>query len=401
MKSPLVVLVLVMSCFFLILTYQAQQRSLTARTTDGLIRVQKKQYRTVIDAEQNEIAFQRRRLDELSDILTKQTVLAFHPMEEFPVLVKKLEDQMVDMVKDEDNAVPWERRKPGWTKESNRFIVRHINLCAAVKDFQRLDNGNKMKPHVLLTSLGQNWGAVSTYVNERTVNWGSLSKILKDTGECTTEELFEYLHHPHTLAVITTQHQAFNHPKIHSIPIGINEHPSFITKNLKKSDPETPRSNLLMINFATDNKYAQHRKQVAEVVIENFQKSSRKQQPVNTYGYGTLDDFYKELQVSKYVLGPSGLGWDCHRFWEALYMGSIPVIETYYRDDGWRRVMDDLPILWVDHFRSVTPELLEEEYPKLMAKWESYRWEKLTIPYWVDFVKSFHEPSTELHNLLY
>lgn len=41
-----------------------------------------------------------------------------------------------------------------------------------------------------------------------------------------------------------------------------------------------------------------------------------------------LDDYFEAIRSSKLALSPPGLGWDCHRHYEAAMLGSVPVI-TY------------------------------------------------------------------------
>lgn len=70
-------------------------------------------------------------------------------------------------------------------------------------------------------------------------------------------------------------------------------------------------------------------------------------------------------------------------------MGAIPVLETYYRKDGLYRTYDDLPVLWVDHYDNVTPTLLENAYPTILAKAQEYNFAKLTNEWWFDLINSY------------
>jgi hypothetical protein len=42
-------------------------------------------------------------------------------------------------------------------------------------------------------------------------------------------------------------------------------------------------------------------------------------------------EYLAEVRRHKYVLSPPGNGWDCHRTWEALYCGSIPIVSISKR----------------------------------------------------------------------
>ncbi|MEI7776223.1 MAG: hypothetical protein WCK17_15770 [Verrucomicrobiota bacterium] len=65
-------------------------------------------------------------------------------------------------------------------------------------------------------------------------------------------------------------------------------------------------------------------------------------------------EFASQLRQSKFVVSPPGNGSDCHRTWEALYLGAIPVI---LRDTLDSSLVDGLPIWAVDdwdEFLSIT-----------------------------------------------
>jgi len=57
----------------------------------------------------------------------------------------------------------------------------------------------------------------------------------------------------------------------------------------------------------------------------------------------------------RFVVSPQGGGVDCHRTWEALCLGSIPIIKTSFLDP----LYEGLPVLIVDAWESVTPDLLD------------------------------------------
>ena len=99
--------------------------------------------------------------------------------------------------------------------------------------------------------------------------------------------------------------------------------------------------------------------------------------------------YFKELGDAKFALSPGGWGLDCYRHWEALSMGTIPVIEHLDRVDGWFRTFDDLPVAWIDHLTNVTPQWLEDKYKEIVSQWDTYNWEKMTKHYWNNMVLSY------------
>jgi hypothetical protein len=84
-------------------------------------------------------------------------------------------------------------------------------------------------------------------------------------------------------------------------------------------------------------------------------------------------------------------------------MGTIPIVEipttnfrkwrNFFRgeqklEDGWRRTFEELPVLWVHSYDQVTPEFLEQKYREIAANNQQYNYLKLTIDWWIEFVRS-------------
>eukprot|EP00536_Pseudo-nitzschia_multiseries_P010560 jgi/Psemu1/307394/fgenesh1_kg.326_\ len=322
--------------------------------------------------------------------------------------------------------------------------------------------------------------------------------------------LKEYLDSPYTLAVITTQHQAlFNHPKVFSLPIGVansqnganallnrllrqqqqwqkqgenepegsslskverlhlrkqgdaNQHEasgvdsslSKVGDGKSKSKLSDPRPRLLMINSSP----TPTREPQMNAVIRNFEESGHPQGKGIQNMYETYegsyeeqrDHYYADISSSKFILCPSGIGWDTYRIWESIILGAIPVIErhkytyglityplssskstklihlpgektkeseklshhlrkhngtleTVEYFDGWQKSLDDLPVVWIDgefgdkppkqgerNRNYLTPQFLEEQYDALAARAGDFRYEKLTSLHWIQFVESF------------
>lgn len=242
------------------------------------------------------------------------------------------------------------------------------------------ETGGIKRPHVLIAGINENWGEFSTPVPNRTVDWGEWRGHFKRNG-CQEEDLWAYLDHENVSAVFTTTHQFLDHPKVFSVPLGVKG-PDILIELQQRMDAPN-RTELLVINHGD----FQHRPAIAKSVIANFNGTIE-----NGYrSRGGKDEFRDSLRHAKFVLAPSGLGWDTYRAWEALALGTIPVLERYYRKDGFHRTFDFLPVLWVDHFDNVTPALLTAEYPRIVSRAREYRFEKLTNWWWVDLINSYRE----------
>ena len=279
--------------------------------------------------------------------------------------------------------------KANGIKEPDLGASKYIfwgSICEAAAAFSvhRKKEGAEPLPHVLFFRMNENWGGFSEAIPNKTAEWiRDLEGEWKKQG-CTKDQIFEYLDHPDTLVGITMQFQIYDHPKVHSLPLGIKDldQARFLKDRLEHKQHE--RTQLLMVN----SKPRPMREAAIKKVIQNFGGIVN-----NTYGLGgktkSFENYYDEMQRSKFIMAPGGLGFDCYRHWEALYMGTIPVMEHLNRTDGWFRTFDDLPVAWIDSFENLTPEFLEREYARITGNARSYKYEKLTKKYWVDFIKSF------------
>jgi hypothetical protein len=86
--------------------------------------------------------------------------------------------------------------------------------------------------------------------------------------------------------------------------------------------------------------------------------------------------------VSRYmfIASPPGNGLDCHRTWEALYMGCIPIVEDNYMNRKFREM--GLPMVLVanwDSIRTWGEQELKTTYAELQG---GIRSEGLFVPWW-------------------
>ena len=87
--------------------------------------------------------------------------------------------------------------------------------------------------------------------------------------------------------------------------------------------------------------------------------------------------------MSKYtfILSPFGNGMDCHRTWEALCLGCIPILKA----PGFKQMFENLPVLIVYNWSDVNQELLDKTIEEFKTR--TFNYEKLSLKYWVDKIK--------------
>ena len=75
--------------------------------------------------------------------------------------------------------------------------------------------------------------------------------------------------------------------------------------------------------------------------------------------------YLKDVKESMFVLSPPGNGLDCHRTWEAIFMGSIPVVASHSFDES----SASSPVLVVKDFWQIqASQLLTYKHPSFKSR---------------------------------
>lgn len=93
-------------------------------------------------------------------------------------------------------------------------------------------------------------------------------------------------------------------------------------------------------------------------------------------------EYLKDIARSKFVLSPHGAGLDCYRTWEAMWLGSIPVVKKSTLDP----MYEDLPVIIVNDWKEVTEEFLLKKWHEMKSK--TYNLEKLYAAWWINRIKT-------------
>lgn len=192
-------------------------------------------------------------------------------------------------------------------------------------------------------------------------------------------DMSKYLEDP-KLVVWFAQNIDYLHPKLKPLPIGIanqyNPHGNIDT--FKAAMEDVPawqgRVNKVYLNFAVHTN-----PQERQGALDFFSQCS----------YAVIADFkppaqyLNEMKQYRYVVNPPGNGLDCHRTWEALMLGCVPIMKHSLLDP----MFEALPIIFINNWAEVTEEFLEQESAKMVHK--KYNLEKVYVNYWINFIKSF------------
>ena len=88
-------------------------------------------------------------------------------------------------------------------------------------------------------------------------------------------------------------------------------------------------------------------------------------------------DNWKQITHYAFVASPFGNGMDCHRTWEALCLGAIPIVKA----PCFRSLFEGLPVLVVNQWSDVTASLLRETVETFRSASPFPGLEKLELDY--------------------
>lgn len=83
-----------------------------------------------------------------------------------------------------------------------------------------------------------------------------------------------------------------------------------------------------------------------------------------------------------FTISPHGNGLDCHRTWEALCLGCIPIVKT----SGLDPLFEDMPVWIVSAWSEVTEENMKNKINEFRER--TFRYERLGLNYWRDRISS-------------
>jgi len=209
-------------------------------------------------------------------------------------------------------------------------------------------------------------------------------------------EIFEtFISNPFLLHWFS-QNMTIDHPKITRMPIGMDYH------TMESRDVWGPitiaSTQEVLLNGVKSNCVPFYERELKCYSNFHFQMNTK-------YGQDRKDAiaqisselvFYEPQIVSRlkswntqkeyaFIISPHGGGYDCHRLWEALILGCIPIVKTSPID----KLYEDLPVFIVKSWHDITMELLVKTVDAFKIKHQrgEFKYEKLSLQYWMTQIK--------------
>lgn len=171
--------------------------------------------------------------------------------------------------------------------------------------------------------------------------------------------------------------EAVKFKKFRMIPIGVNRSLHIYEQrheinNLFKQLRNQPKKGLLYANFRINAGSTDHRRSTYETLKnKSFCVMS---------GPKNFENYITETAHFKFAASPLGDMYDCYRHWEALLVGTIPIVQA----SSLNKIFEGLPVIVVKNYNELTENFLNQQYKKL--KHQEYTFEKLYMKYWVDII---------------
>ena len=199
---------------------------------------------------------------------------------------------------------------------------------------------------------------------------------------------FDLLSNHHLLAAWFAQNKDAQHPKLYALPIGLDFHSRWRDAQIWGGGfilPAMQEAELRQISKSSlrwsDRKMIAYCNWGVSVDRGDRQECKQKMDP-SAYFYQTqrLNRTQTWVEQAQYafVVSPSGAGLDCHRTWEALALGCVPIVKR----SSMTEMFHGMPVVIVDDWSQVNPSFLKEQVERLQD--QSFDCSKLLLQYWME-----------------
>eukprot|EP00633_Aureoumbra_lagunensis_P012360 CAMPEP_0197362790 /NCGR_PEP_ID=MMETSP0893-20130614/64229_1 /TAXON_ID=44058 ORGANISM="Aureoumbra lagunensis, Strain CCMP1510" /NCGR_SAMPLE_ID=MMETSP0893 /ASSEMBLY_ACC=CAM_ASM_000539 /LENGTH=355 /DNA_ID=CAMNT_0042884669 /DNA_START=167 /DNA_END=1234 /DNA_ORIENTATION=+ len=286
-------------------------------------------------------------------------------------------------------------------------------------------------------SFGRERAAVLKAVEREILSKKQTILVTRDDCETPIQSARHLLNHPNLSAWYATnphdwvQSDLIPTKKLHAVPIGVRGVAQWIPSLLKTSisnrstllmcccmahieptealkrlnNPKTLayhalRSGLLLNRSAYEQLYARQQMHVShEALLRRVRRAliilalQANGFSDCTYSHLGIDQYAQRMLSAKFVVSPHGNGRACHREWEALLSGAIPLVD-FDDSSSMAELLNGLPVIRVQDWQSITPTFLKNEYLRLSEAAAQHKLglSKVYVPYWLDKFTQHYSP---------
>ena len=188
-------------------------------------------------------------------------------------------------------------------------------------------------------------------------------------------------HKPTCVKKWYAQNVNFKHQDLVPIPIGLENH-----KGMQKGSS-------IDTNFISIFEPLYNNGKISDKIYSNFGNTHNNRQNVRNFlNYNNLtyndtfntpySEYMKNMSKYLFVASPRGNGIDCHRTWEALLMGCIPIVERHFMYDNY-----NLPIIQIDSWDDLINKNILQIYKDKFLRNELFTdTTHLSMDYWKNLI---------------
>ena len=196
------------------------------------------------------------------------------------------------------------------------------------------------------------------------------------------------------------------HPKITQLPIGLDYHTMSIQNHSWGNKTSPIEQEKILENIISTSKpfyeriinaYSNfHFFTTTKFGYDRIEAQEKIPKELVYYEPNKIERIKTWENQSKYafVISPHGNGLDCHRTWEALCLGCIPIVKSSPLD----ALYTDLPVLILKDWNLLTQELMVNTINDFKNK--NFNYDKLKLKYWIDKIKSYKNVPNLKNNLI-
>lgn len=180
---------------------------------------------------------------------------------------------------------------------------------------------------------------------------------------------------PNDLIICASIKDGTDNCEKYNFSVGLHYEYSNFNENNKINIQIGKHSNLVFNCFSehTDNYRRGNSTINRKIISKNLKKNGITNEIVNSKKYSVLE-YYNKLKEHKFVISPEGNGIDCHRHYEAILCGCIPIIEdNYYM----RHKYKNTPVLFTKDYSEITTEYLNSKYNEIIK--DKYNYSTLVL----------------------
>ena len=313
-----------------------------------------------------------------------------------------------------------EDRLVDWVESQNGLLITRRTLNIHSFNFNNHNQEHNLNCNTFVCITGYPHIIVDFFLN--IINYFSKSIILIIIESDIIELKEEWLNNI-KLKHCFTWNKPFHHPKLSGIPIGLNYNRQFDqlanwlnnnndnnNTNIFHKISNEPK-NILCMNYSpqtnpersmlinkSNNEWSSFCK-----ILDFIPNLDSYYIPSHIDGQIRIDvtnpECYSQWKNYKFVLSPPGTGIDCHRTWEAISVGCIPIVIS----SNLNELYEDLPILIVKSWDEINEEYLNQQYNIISTNIveNKYNYDKLTLEYWIDKINDTSKYSPKIHFITY